>query len=201
MALGEIRALAQLMTWKTALLDVPFGGAKGGITLDPGTLQAHELESLTRRFTQTLAPVLGVYQDIPAPDLNTDARHMAWIFDEYAKLHGHLPAAVTGKPVELGGSPGREEATGHGVAHVAALAACDRDLDITSVRAAIQGFGNVGSHAARRLSELGATVVAVSDARGGVYCQAGIDVSSALDHVREVGTVGGLPGTESISND
>ena len=199
--LGEVRALAQLMTWKTALLDIPFGGAKGGITVDPDQLTTRELETLTKRFTQKLAPVLGVHQDIPAPDLGTSSRNMAWIFEEYAKLHGHRPAIVTGKPLALGGSEGREEATGHGVANIAALTARDQGVDITNARVAIQGFGNVGSHTARRLSELGARVVAVSDVNGGVFRDSGIDIGDAITHVRRTNMLKGLPHTEVISND
>jgi glutamate dehydrogenase (NAD(P)+) len=200
-SLSEIRALAQLMTWKTALLDVPFGGAKGGITVDPACLGTQELETLTKRFTQKLAPILGVHQDIPAPDLNTGPRHMAWIFEEYAKLHGHRPAIVTGKPLALGGSQGREEATGRGVAYIAALAARDHSVDLTRARIAIQGFGNVGSHTARHLSELGAAVVAVSDVHGGVFRDAGIDIDDALAHVSRTGKLQGLHGAEEIHND
>lgn len=199
--LDEVRALAQLMTWKTALVNVPFGGAKGGIAVDPDLLSAHQLETLTKRFTQKMAPILGEHQDIPAPDVNTDGRHMAWIFEEYSKLRGQRPAVVTGKPVELGGSLGREEATGHGVAEIAAQAARDLGIRISSARVAIQGFGNVGSHAARRLAELGATIVAVSDLHGGVIRGSGLDIEAATEHVRDAGRLEGLPGTEPISND
>ena len=199
--LDEIRALAQLMTWKTALVDIPFGGAKGGITVDPSTLRPHELETLTKRFTQKMVPVIGEHQDIPAPDVNTNAQHMAWIFEEYSKVCGHRPAVVTGKPVELGGSLGREEATGHGVAEVAAWAARDLGIDISSARVVIQGFGNVGSHAARRLSEIGARVIAVSDVHGGVIRESGLDVPNAIAHVGQTGRLEGLGGTEPISND
>jgi len=199
--LEEIRALAQLMTWKTALVDIPFGGAKGGIAVDPGLLNVHEIETLTKRFTQKMAPVLGEHQDIPAPDVNTNAQHMAWIFEEYSKLHGHRPAVVTGKPVELGGSLGREEATGHGVAETAARAAKDLGVDVSSARVVIQGFGNVGSHAARRLSEVGARIVAVSDVHGGVIRESGLDVPAAIAHVTQTGRLEGLVGTEPISNE
>lgn len=199
--LEEIRALAQLMTWKTASVDVPFGGAKGGISVDPTMLSVHELETLTKRFTQKMAPVLGEHEDVPAPDVNTNAQHMAWIFEEYSKLHGQRPAVVTGKPVELGGSLGREEATGHGVAEVAARAARDLGIDVSSARVVIQGFGNVGSHAARRLHEMGAKVIAVSDVHGGVFREDGLDVPSAIAHVKETGRLEGLPEAEPIRND
>jgi glutamate dehydrogenase (NAD(P)+) len=199
--LEEIRALAQLMTWKTALVDIPFGGAKGGIAVDPTLLNTHELETLTKRFTQKMAPVLGEHEDVLAPDVNTNAQHMAWIFEEYSKLHGQRPAVVTGKPVELGGSPGREEATGHGVAEIAARSARDLGTDISSARVVIQGFGNVGSHAARRLSEIGAQIVAVSDVYGGVIRESGLDISAAIAHVGQTGRLEGLGGTEPIGHD
>ena len=199
--LEEVRALAQLMTWKTALVDVPFGGAKGGISVDPTLLTVHELETLTKRFTQKMAPILGEHQDVPAPDVNTNAQHMAWIFEEYSKLHGQRPAVVTGKPVELGGSLGREEATGHGVAEIAARTAGDLGLDVSSVRVVIQGFGNVGSHAARRLHEIGARIIAVSDVHGGVFRESGLDIAAASAHVERVGQLEGLEGTEAIEND
>ena len=200
-SLSEIRALAQLMTWKTALIDIPFGGAKGGISVDPEQLSTRELETLTKRFTQKLAPILGEHRDIPAPDLNTNARHMAWIFEEYAKRNGHRPAIVTGKPLELGGSQGREEATGHGVAYIAARTASDHGMDIMGASVAIQGFGNVGSHTARRLSELGARVIAVSDVNGGVYCESGIDIGEAIRHVHHTSSLQGLPHADWISNE
>ena len=199
--LEEVRALAQLMTWKTALVDVPFGGAKGGISVDPAVLDIHELETLTKRFTQKMAPVLGEHHDVPAPDVNTNAQHMAWIFEEYSKLHGQRPAVVTGKPVELGGSLGREEATGHGVAEIAVKAARDLGLDVSSARIAIQGFGNVGSHAARRLHEIGAQVIAVSDVHGGVFRESGLDIPAAIARVKQTGRLEGLGGTEAIGSD
>ncbi|RMD84884.1 MAG: hypothetical protein D6815_03210, partial [Candidatus Dadabacteria bacterium] len=198
---GEIRALAQLMTWKTALADLPFGGGKGGIAVDPATLAREELETLTKRFTQKMAPLIGVHEDVMAPDVNTNPQVMAWIFEEYSKTHGFCPAIVTGKPLELGGLPGRLEATGYGVAYITKLAARDAGLDLKGARVAIQGFGNVGSHTARRLAELGARVVALSDVRGGVYRKAGIDVEAAARHTAEAGALAGLRGTESLSNE
>ena len=198
--LEEIRALAQLMTWKTALVNIPYGGAKGGITVDPAELHADELEVLTKRFTQKMGPLLGVHQDIVAPDMGTNPAVMAWILEEYSKAHGYTPGIVTGKPLELGGSQGRLEATGYGVATIARQAATDQGLNLKEARVVIQGFGNVGSHLAQRLAELGATVIALSDARGGVLHEAGIDVAAALAHAREHHWLEGLPGTESISN-
>jgi len=159
------------------------------------------LEILTRRFTQKLAPILGEHEDIPAPDVNTNPQVMAWIFDEYSKSHGHTPAVVTGKPVELGGSEGRLEATGFGVAFIAARTCSDLTIPLKQAHIAIQGFGNVGSHAALRLSEMGARIVAISDVFGGVYCKDGVDIQAAAHQVEENGRLQGLKGTEEISND
>jgi len=198
--LGEIRALAQLMTWKTALVDIPFGGAKGGIAVDTTQLDAHSLEILTKRFVQKMSPVLGVHKDVPAPDVGTNPQVMAWILEEYSKTHGFTPAIVTGKPIELGGSAGRLEATGYGVAYITGLVAADQSLPLADASVVIQGFGNVGSHAARRLAEMGARVIALSDARGGVLCRTGIDIERAQRHVGETGWLEDLPGTEPISN-
>ncbi len=197
---GEVRALAQLMTWKSALADIPFGGAKGGIAVDPRQLSTGELETLTKRFTQKMAPVIGVHRDIPAPDVGTSPQVMAWIFEEYSKTNGHTPAIVTGKPVELGGAEGRLEATGHGVAFLTARACLGRDIDIAGARVAVQGFGNVGMHTARRLAELGALVIAVSDVDGGVICESGIDVLEASAHVAECGSLAGFRGGDPITN-
>lgn len=197
---GEIRALAQLMTWKTALVNIPFGGAKGGITVDTSELSSDALEKLTKHFVQKIGPVFGVHRDIPAPDIGTNPQVMAWILEEYSKNHGFTPAIVTGKPIELGGSAGRLEATGHGVANLTARVAADMSLTITDSSVAIQGFGNVGSHAARCLAAMGARVIALSDVRSGVFCDAGIDIERAQLHVTETGWLEGLRGTEPISN-
>jgi len=198
--LGEIRALAQLMTWKTALVDIPFGGAKGGITVDTNQLSSHALEILTKHFVQKMAPVFGVHQDIPAPDVGTNPQVMAWILEEYSKNHGYTPAIVTGKPVELGGSAGRLEATGHGVAYLTGQVATDLSLSIVDASVVVQGFGNVGSNAAQRLAAMGARVIALSDVRNGVTCDAGIDIERARRHVADTGWLESLPGTEPISN-
>ncbi len=198
--MGEVRALAQLMTWKTALVDIPFGGAKGGIAIDPQTLEPRELEVLTRRFCQKMSPVIGVHVDIMAPDMGTDQQVMAWLLDEYSKGHGYTPGIVTGKPVELGGSPGRREATGFGVACVATAAARDIGIGIDGARIVVQGFGNVGSHAAIALADRGARVCGLSDVHGGVFRDDGIDIAAALRHVRETGRLEGLEGTEPIDN-
>ncbi|WP_026876308.1 Glu/Leu/Phe/Val family dehydrogenase [Jiangella gansuensis] len=187
--LDEVRALAALMTWKTALLDLPFGGAKGGIQIDPTTLSARELQSVTRTFALSLSHVLGAYRDIPAPDVNTNAQVMAWFMDAYSSRHGYTPAAVTGKPVELGGAPGREQATGRGLVYIVEAAARRWGWDLTGKRVVIEGFGNVGSWVARELDALGARVVAVSDVRGGVFNDNGLDVGGLVATVAAGGTV------------
>lgn len=182
----HFRSLASLMTWKTAMVDVPFGGAKGGIDCDPKELERQDLEVLTKRFTEKIGGLFGPETDIPAPDMGTGAREMAWIYEEYSQHGGDVPAVVTGKPVQLGGSRGRTEATGRGVAFVTALAAEVRELDLQDARIAIQGFGNVASHAARILAdEEGATIVAVSDVSGGLYAENGLDVQSLFEARQE----------------
>ncbi|TDE16101.1 glutamate dehydrogenase [Jiangella asiatica] len=187
--LQEIRALAALMTWKTALLDLPFGGAKGGIQVDPTQLSARELQSLTRTFALSLSHVLGAYRDIPAPDVNTNAQVMAWFMDAYSSRHGYTPAAVTGKPVELGGAPGREPATGRGLVYVVSAAARRWGWDLAGRRVVIEGFGNVGSWVAREFAALGARVIAVSDVHGGVFNDTGLDVAGLVDAVARGGSV------------
>ncbi|MBI3079032.1 MAG: glutamate dehydrogenase [Deltaproteobacteria bacterium] len=196
----EVRALAMLMTWKTALVDIPFGGAKGGIACDPLTMSRGELERLTRKFTSRIDIVLGINRDIPAPDVNTNAQIMAWIMDEYSSRHGYTPGIVTGKPVDLGGSLGREEATGRGVSIVTRLACREFGLDLARATVAIQGFGNVGSYAARFLHQAGARVVAVGDLRGGVHDSRGLDIDRLLVYARQQGSVAGFPGARAISN-
>jgi glutamate dehydrogenase (NAD(P)+) len=182
----DVRSLASLMTWKTALVDIPFGGAKGGIACDPATLSQRELQRLTRKFVQRIAPEIGPQRDIPAPDVNTDAQVMSWIMDEYSKLHGYSPATVTGKPLQLGGSAGREAATGRGVINVTEAFLADLGRSLDGARVAIQGFGNVGSWAALLAHELGAKVVAVSDASAGVFCADGLDIPALFEqHARK----------------
>src|SRR5918999_839291 len=166
--LDEVRALASLMTWKTALVDLPFGGAKGGIQCEPHLMSSDELQRMTRRFTQAISYVLGVTRDIPAPDLNTNAQTMAWMMDAYGQRYGYTPAIVTGKPVELGGSFGREAATGRGVVIVTEEAALHLNRPLPGATVAVQGFGNVGSWTARLIVEHGCRVVATSDVRGGI---------------------------------
>lgn len=199
--IDEARALASLMTWKTALVDVPFGGAKGGITCDPLNLTEKELEHLTRRFTTRIGLAWGLHTDIPAPDVNTNAQVMAWIMDEYSQRFGYTPGIVTGKPLSLGGSPGREAATGRGVSIITREAAREFDIELKGARVAIQGFGNVGSWTARLLTEMGATIVAVSDASGGLFAADGLAVDDLFNHCRERRTIEGFGSGESISND
>jgi glutamate dehydrogenase (NAD(P)+) len=188
--LDEVRALAELMTWKTAIVNVPYGGAKGGVNVDPSKLETHELQAVARSFMDKIEKVLGPTRDIPAPDVGTNAQVMAWLMDEYGKLHGHTPACVTGKPIALEGSYGREAATGRGVVQVFREAAPQIDLDPAEARFVVQGFGNVGSWAALLMRELGATMVGASDSNGAIAAEDGIDVEKLAEHVREGGKVG-----------
>ncbi|MFA6468161.1 MAG: Glu/Leu/Phe/Val dehydrogenase dimerization domain-containing protein [Bacteroidota bacterium] len=200
--LDEVRALASLMTWKTSVVDIPFGGAKGGVTIDPTKLSLGELERLTRAFTNKIDLIIGPSEDIPAPDVNTNAQTMAWMMDEYSKVHGYSPAVVTGKPVELGGSLGREEATGRGVCIALRESARTHHLDLKKVTVAVQGFGNVGSHTARILEqEMGVKVVAVSDVKGGIYNPRGIRFSDASTQFKNTGSVVGLKGAVKLTNE
>lgn len=199
--LEEVRGLATLMTWKTALLDLPFGGAKGGVTVDPRTLSRNEMERLTRKFTERIALALGPYRDIPAPDMGTNAQVMAWMLDEYSQKRGYSPAIVTGKPVTLGGSLGREEATGRGVMIIMREAARDFGLPWKGASAVIQGFGNVGSHLANFLYQEGVRVTAVSDLEGGIHAEGGLDLPALLEHVRVRGTVASFSKGDRITNE
>jgi glutamate dehydrogenase (NAD(P)+) len=199
--LDEVRALAALMTWKNALIDVPFGGAKGGVQCDPHALSGGELERLTRRFTTMISYIIGIHRDIPAPDMGTNAQAMAWMMDSYGQKHGYAPGIVTGKPVELGGSPGREEATGRGVVICATEAAERIGLDFEGARVAVQGFGNVGYWTAALAEKQGAKVIAVSDVGGGIHSDAGLDVAGVLSHQENEGTVASFPGGDGITNE
>jgi glutamate dehydrogenase (NAD(P)+) len=201
--LEEVRALASLMTWKTALVDVPFGGAKGGIEVDPTNMSQKELQRMTRRFTNGINHVIGIYRDIPAPDMNTNAQTMAWMMDAYSASHGYSPAIVTGKPLDLGGAPGREAATGRGVVYVLEAYAEEHGLDLAGLRVAVQGFGNVGSWAAVEAAERGCTIVAVSDRFGGIRHDGGLDMAALGAIVREGGAVGDSqqPGVAVITNE
>jgi glutamate dehydrogenase (NAD(P)+) len=179
--LDEVRALASLMTWKTALIDVPFGGAKGGVAVDASKLSPIEKEEIIRRWTRSLVHVLGHHRDIPAPDMGTDAKTMAWLMDEFHRLEGFQPACVTGKPVELFGAPGREEATGRGVAQITAATLEKNDVKVKGATVAIQGFGNVGRYAALVCQELGMKVIAISDVSGGIVDKKGIDIAAIFN--------------------
>lgn len=191
-------ALANLMTWKTAIVDVPFGGAKGGIDCDPAEISRSELERVTRAFVAQMKETIGPTLDIPAPDVNTNAMVMGWIMDEYSSYYGFSPGVVTGKPLELFGSPGRDEATGRGVMYVLEEALRDRGRALSGVSVALQGFGNVGSHAARLIAEGGGRIVAVADYAGGVAKKDGLDVPSLVDWAAEHRTVAGFPDADAF---
>jgi glutamate dehydrogenase (NAD(P)+) len=200
--LDDVRALAMWMTWKCALVDVPFGGAKGGVTCDPRTMSAKELEAVTRRFATELEPIVGPDRDIPAPDVGTNAQVMAWFMDTISMHAGHsVPGVVTGKPVSIGGSAGRAEATGRGVLYTIEDAANRLGFGLEGATVAIQGFGNVGEAAARLLHEAGAKVVAITDVGGGVFNAAGLDVPALGLRLRETGSLTGAPGTTAIDNE
>jgi glutamate dehydrogenase (NAD(P)+) len=200
--LAEIRALAMWMTWKCACVKIPYGGAKGGVTCDPKALSSRELERLTRRFTTELGDMIGPDSDIPAPDVNTNAQVMAWMMDTYSMHRGYsVPGVVTGKPVSIGGSEGRQEATGRGVIYTIQEAAKALDLDLSGARVVVQGYGSAGESAARFIAELGAQVIAVSDSRGGVFNGDGLDLPLVTRHKQETGSVVGTPRARPISND
>ena len=198
--LEEVRALAALMTWKTALFDLPFGGAKGGVQCDPRKLSSGELNRLTRRYTLNIEHLLAPNRDIPAPDLGTNAQTMAWMMDAYGQLHGYSPAVVTGKPVELGGSLGREAATGRGVSYVLDEAAKVHGLCPSESSVVIQGYGNVGSWAASLVDDLGYKIVGVSDAEGGTYNPNGLDISKLNQHKGLSGRISDFPEGEPVTN-
>jgi glutamate dehydrogenase (NAD(P)+) len=199
--LDEVRSLASLMTWKTAVVGIPYGGAKGGIACDPKELSPDELRRLTHKLIDQIHDLIGPHVDIPAPDMNTNAQVMAWIMDRFGKYHGHSPAVVTGKPVDLYGSAGREAATGRGVVIATREALAARGRQIAGSTVAIQGFGNVGSWAARLFHQAGAKVVAVSDVKGGIHLADGLDPVAVVDHVTATGSVVDFPGSEAIAND
>ena len=200
--LDEVRALAMWMTWKCACVKIPYGGAKGGVTCDPKHLSSRELERLTRRFTTEIGDMIGPDSDIPAPDVNTNAQVMAWMMDTYSMHRGYsVPGVVTGKPVSIGGSEGRQEATGRGVIYTIQEAAKAIGLDLQGARVAVQGYGNAGEAAARYIGELGAKVIGVSDSRGGVFNPDGLDLALLTRHKQETGSVVGTPRTRPISNE
>ncbi len=200
--LDEVTALAAWMTWKCAVAHVPFGGGKGGIICDPTRMSKRELEALTRRYVAEIIDAIGPEKDVPAPDVNTDAQVMAWVMDTYSMHVGHTETAVvTGKPVEMGGSLGRREATGRGVMIVTREAAKHVGLDIKGATVAVQGFGNVGSVSAELLAGIGAKVIAVTDWKGGVYNAEGLDVAKMLEYCKQYKTIDGFPDGEVISNE
>jgi glutamate dehydrogenase (NAD(P)+) len=190
------------MTWKCALLDVPYGGAKGGVTIDPRRHSAAELERVTRRYTSEILPIIGPERDIPAPDVGTDERTMAWIMDTYSVNSGYtVPGIVTGKPISLGGSQGRSSATSRGVVHIALAALRSRGIAPARATAAVQGFGKVGRDTARFLGEAGVRVVAVSDQYGALHAPGGMDVERLVAHVDATGSVVGFPGADALERD
>jgi len=199
--IDEVRALASLMTWKTAVAGVPFGGAKGGVNCPAGDLEQSELQKIARSFMDKIEKVLGPTRDIPAPDVNTNAQTMAWLMDEYGKLHGHTPAICTGKPIALEGSYGREAATGRGCVYMFREAAPHLGLSPADTTFVVQGFGNVGSWAARIMQQLGAKMVAVSDANGAVRSDEGIDANALNDHISKGGQITEFEGVDEISPD
>ena len=200
--LDEVKALAMWMTWKCALSGIPFGGAKGGVVCNPKEMTEGELQRMTRRFTSEIINEIGPEKDIPAPDVGTDGRVMAWIFDTYSMNKGHsVLGVVTGKPLTIGGSLGRQEATARGALYCVREAVRKRQLSLQTTTVAVQGFGNVGSFLARFLAEDGAKVIAISDSVTGLYNANGIDVHAAIAHKRETGSLVGFRGAERITND
>jgi len=200
--LDEVRALAMWMTWKTSVMDLPLGGGKGGIACDPKEMSISEIERLTRRYIYAIREFIGPYTDIPAPDVNTGPQHMAWIVDTYSIFAGYYePAVVTGKPIELGGSPGRMEATGRGVVINLIEAIKRLNMNPRSVTVAIQGYGNVGYHAAKIASEWGLKVVAVSDSKGGIYNPGGLNPEAVMEHKQKTGSVLGFSQAKNITNE
>ncbi len=200
--LDEVTALAAWMTWKCAVMNIPFGGAKGGVQCNPKEMSAGEIERLTRRFTAEILSFIGPDRDIPAPDVNTNAQVMAWMMDTYSMQVGHsVPGVVTGKPIEIGGSEGRSEATGLGVVYTIVEAAKKLGMELNGATAVIQGFGNVGASAARHLQRAGVRITAVGTSRGGVYCERGIDLEALQRYYRENAGLAGFQGLDVVTNE
>ena len=199
--IDEVRSLATLMTWKTALVDIPYGGGKGGIGINPSDYSKVELERISRKFFRAIDPIIGVNIDIPAPDVNTNAQVMSWFMDEYSQTHGYTPGIVTGKPLELGGSEGREAATGRGTAIITREAAEKWNIDLKGAKVVVQGFGNVGSYAAKFLHEYGCKIIGVSDISGGLYAPDGFDVDELFDYNYEHRTIEGYQHGKKITNE
>ena len=199
--LGEVKALAMWMTWKCAVVGIPYGGAKGGVVCDPKTMSNQQLETLTRRYATEIMVLIGPERDIPAPDVNTNSQTMAWIMDTYSMHHGYTaPAVVTGKPLSIGGSEGRNEATARGAVYTIIEASKHLGLDLDDARVVVQGFGNAGLYSAKLMQELGAKVIAVSDTGGGIVDTKGLDATKVNAYKKEHGTVSGFKGAEKISN-
>ena len=199
--IDEVRSLATLMTWKTALVDIPYGGGKGGIGINPSDYSKVELERISRKFFRAIDPIIGVNIDIPAPDVNTNAKVMSWFMDEYSQTHGYTPGIVTGKPLELGGSEGREAATGRGTAIITREAAEKWNIDLKGAKVVVQGFGNVGSYAAKFLHEYGCKIIGVSDISGGLYAPEGFDVEELFDYNYKHRTIDGYQYGKKITNE
>ena len=199
--IDEVRSLATLMTWKTALVDIPYGGGKGGIGINPSDYSKVELERISRKFFRAIDPIIGVNIDIPAPDVNTNAQVMSWFMDEYSQTHGYTPGIVTGKPLELGGSEGREAATGRGTAIITREAAEKWNIDLNGAKVVVQGFGNVGSYAAKFLHEYGCKIIGVSDISGGLYAPDGFDVEELFDYNYKHRTIDGYQYGKKITNE
>ena len=199
--IDEVRSLATLMTWKTALVDIPYGGGKGGIGINPSDYSKVELERISRKFFRAIDPIIGVNIDIPAPDVNTNAQVMSWFMDEYSQTHGYTPGIVTGKPLELGGSEGREAATGRGTAIITREAAEKWNIDLKGAKVVVQGFGNVGSYAAKFLHEYGCKIIGVSDISGGLYAPDGFDVEELFDYNYKHKTIDGYQYGKKITNE
>jgi len=199
--IDEVRSLATLMTWKTALVDIPYGGGKGGIGINPSEYSKVELERISRKFFRAIDPIIGVNIDIPAPDVNTNAQVMSWFMDEYSQTHGYTPGIVTGKPLELGGSEGREAATGRGTAIITREAAEKWNIGLKGAKVVVQGFGNVGSYAAKFLHEYGCKIIGVSDISGGLYAPDGFDVEELFDYNYEHRTIEGYKYGKKITNE
>jgi glutamate dehydrogenase (NAD(P)+) len=200
--MNEVKALAMWMTWKCAIVNIPYGGAKGGVVVDPNALSRGELERMTRRYASEILPFIGPEKDIPAPDVGTDDQIMAWIMDTYSMNVGYsVPEVVTGKPLSVGGSAGRSEATARGVMFVLEATLKHESKTVEGTRVAIQGYGKVGQPAVSLLHDMGCTVVAVSDVKGGIYNEEGLDAAALAEHAAEAGTIVDFPGSETITND
>jgi glutamate dehydrogenase (NAD(P)+) len=200
--LDEVKALAMWMTWKCSVVNIPYGGAKGGVIVDPKQLSRSELERMTRRYASEILPLIGPERDIPAPDMGTNEAVMAWIMDTYSTREGYsVPGVVTGKPVAIGGSKGRVSATGRGVSYVTLATLKHLGMAVEDARVVVQGFGNVGSHAVQLLEEMGCIVVGVSDVQGGVHNPRGLSHTGLMTHVRQAGSLAGYEGGEAMTNE